>query len=398
MAEAAALTNEDIEKIRRGATKRHYAKDSVIFSEGDFADEMYFIDSGRVSIVIQEFTQKESVGELGPGEYFGEMAFFSGDRRSASVIALEDTVLHCIGRNSFLDIYERDGAIAARIDDLLAERTRQLALKETLVERPGSKSRKRHIGIKGDPSLRESAFTRERYESVADQYLPQLRAQLYDLLLNRSAYEISIHFNSGEVHVRTVLDPFTEGIHPANKLVNKGYVQRHFPLVSYEEKGRLVKRLYGFMADDPGFLELAKHYGADVRDGYGVWQPACHINIVRILAKLPCLRRLPNFYLRNFTISTVRESVRMQFNCDGVHILDAQEFESFLKENLPMGDIDLREMDNDRRKSGRRHAKAADAGSALCERRTPPGRRQSDWDEHIALLMSQAAEQLSPRT
>ena len=55
------LTSEDLQKIKQCATKKSFEKDEVIFSEGDEADNMYFIESGKLSVVIQKFTVKETL-------------------------------------------------------------------------------------------------------------------------------------------------------------------------------------------------------------------------------------------------------------------------------------------------------------------------------------------------
>lgn len=165
-------TSEYLVKLKRRAVQQEYKKGSSIFSEGDIADHIYFIETGRVSVFIQEFTRQEEVSVLGPGEHFGEMAFFSGDKRAASVVALEDTILLSIDRTEFLNLYETDRDFAGKINAILDKRNVELTSKETLIENVGISKKGFHIGIKGDPSLRESAFTREKYESVVDQYLP----------------------------------------------------------------------------------------------------------------------------------------------------------------------------------------------------------------------------------
>jgi len=326
---------------------------------------------------------------LGAGDHFGEMAFFSGDRRSASVAALEDTVLFCIDRNIFLEVYEADPDIAAKIDRILARRNEELTIRETLIEHPGAKGKELHIGIKGDPSLRESVFSRERFESVVDKYLSQLQPQLYELLFNRCAYEVSIHFNSGELHIKTVFDPFNDEIHPANKLVNMGYVERHFQTMDYEEKARMVKRAYEFLGNDPGFDRLPGHARADLRTSFGNWEPVSPIKITRVLAKLPLLRMIPNLYLRNFTISTIRDAIRMQFNCDGAHIINADDYETFLEQNLPLDELTGCKPGEERRIWQRRDV-PQQASSKFGERRMPPGRRQEDWAAHIRLMTAEA--------
>lgn len=51
------------------------------------------------------------------------------------------------------------------------------------------------------------------------------------------------------------------------------------------------------------------------------------------MPRLATLRTIPNFYLRNFAIRLTRDAVRMQFNCDGTHIVSAEDYPRFLEEN-----------------------------------------------------------------
>lgn len=328
------LTGDDFEKIKRLATTQHYKKDDLIFSEGDAAVYIYFIQSGRVSIFIQKFTRREEISVLGPGDYFGEMAVFSNDKRAASVVALTDTVLLSVAKPVFLDLLKTDRAIADKIDRILARRNEELVLKENLLDSICVKGRNLRISIKGDPSLRESAFSRERYESVVDKVLPRLAPRLEDLLLNRCVYEILMHFNSGEVHVASVFDPFNEEIHPANKLVDEAYIDRHFPRITYQQKTAMIKRLYAAIAGDPCFAGLPDHLKHIFSDCYDSWEPVAPAEISNTLSRLTTLRTIPNFYLRNFAISLTRDAIRMQFNCDGTHIVTSEDYPRFLEENL----------------------------------------------------------------
>jgi len=328
------FNSDDFAKIKQLASVQQHKKADLIFSEGDAADYIYFIESGQVSIFIQKFTSREEISVLGPGEYFGEMAVFNKDKRAASVVALTDSNLLSIAKAAFLDLLKTDRAIAEKIDRILARRNEELALKENLLDTTGVKGRNLRISIKGDPSLRESAFSRERYESIVDKVLPQLAPRLADLLLNRCVYEIFMHFNSGEIHVASVFDPFNEEIHPANKLADEAYIDRHFPLVSYEQKTAMVKRLYAAIAKDPCFAGLPDHSKHIFNDRFHSWEPVAQAEISNILSRLSALRNIPNFYLRNFAISLTRDAIRMQFNCDGTHFVSAEDYPHFLEENL----------------------------------------------------------------
>ena len=46
------------------------------------------------------------------------------------------------------------------------------------------------------------------------------------------------------------------------------------------------------------------------------------------------MRKIPNFYLRNFSLSVAQDAVRMQFNCDGTHIVSTNEYGHFLEQNI----------------------------------------------------------------
>jgi CRP-like cAMP-binding protein len=330
------LTGAEFAQIKTRATARHFAKDELIFAEGDVVDYIYFIDTGRVSIFIRKFTAEDEINRLGPGDYFGEMAVFYKDRRTASARALTDVTLLTVDKGAFLDLLRNERALADKINTILARRNEELLLKESLIDSTGMQGRSFHVSIKGDPSLRESAFTRERYQNIVDEVLPELQPRLEDLLINRSVYEVVVHLNSGEIHTASVFNPFCEEIHPANKIADETYVERHFPLVAYDDKVDLIRRVYGLIAADRRFADLPEHHRKICATFYDNWQPLPPDDVRTALSRLSMLRNIPDFYLRNFTISMTRDAIRLQFNCDGTHIVGAEDYERFVKDNVPV--------------------------------------------------------------
>jgi len=330
-----ALTSEEVNKIKQLGVKTEYKKGDLVFSDGENADHMYFIESGRVSIFILKFTRQEEICTLGEGDYFGEMAFFNGDKRSASVIALLDTTLISVDKASFLNLFETDQLIADKINQIFAQRNKELTFKETLtgggICAAGGDFQ---IGIKGDPSIRESAFSRERHKGVIDTIITELQPRILDLLVNRSAYEIFIHCNSGEVHIRSVFDPLNDQIHPATKLLSLAYIDRHFPKIDYDKKEKIIKDIYSFITNDANFNKLPEQYKDNLTDCFKMWKPVGQSDIENTISKLSVLRKIPDFYLRNITISLINDAIRMQFNCDGTQILSVHGFQKFLADNL----------------------------------------------------------------
>ena len=325
------IDHEEFNKIKSLSELVTFPPGKRLFSEGDASDQIYFIDSGRVSIFIDKFNTIEELEVMGPGSCFGEMAVFDNDRRTASAMTLEETQLSVLSKEKFLALMTQDSHISHKIRSLLNKRNEDLVLKEKLITETG---RNMHIGIKGDPSLRESAMTRERYVSVVDKIMHQLVPRLEDMLLNRCAYQIYLGFNNGEVRVSTILDPFSEEFHPAVRLVDEAYIERHFPKIDYARKVGIIRDMYEAFCGDSYFEELPPHLRKGFTKYFANWQPLSREELVQIISRLPQLREIPSFYVRNITISIVKDTIHMQFNCDGAHLVSSRGFHSFLEDNL----------------------------------------------------------------
>ena len=82
--------------------KENYKAGDVIFNEGSHGIAVHILDSGKVEISKRVQDRKIVVEILGPGDIFGEMSFIDHSPRSATAIALEDTVLELVDKD-FLD-------------------------------------------------------------------------------------------------------------------------------------------------------------------------------------------------------------------------------------------------------------------------------------------------------
>lgn len=77
----------------------------ILIAEGEYAASMYIVIQGRVKVVREvEGGAELKLAELGDGAFFGEMALLSDAPRTASVIALEDTMLFEISRELMNEI------------------------------------------------------------------------------------------------------------------------------------------------------------------------------------------------------------------------------------------------------------------------------------------------------
>ena len=215
------------------------------------------------------------------------------------------------------------------------ENIEELILKESIISAAGLSPNQVQIGIKGDPSIRESVLMRKRYTSKVDTVFEQLEPHLEDLMLNRGIYRIFVGFNSGEVRTNSIFDPLRQEVHDAEKLTDTQYIERQFPRIEYAEKVELMRNLYATLRSSRQYKAMPTYWQNILNRRSDKWQPLEPESIPDILSTVRKLREIEEYYLRNITVCIVQGIVRMQFNCDGTQIIDAHNFKTFLDENLP---------------------------------------------------------------
>jgi len=96
------LPREALEAISRAVQSLVVPQGTTIFREGDPADSLYIISSGKARVFRKGAEQVEiDLSFPGPGEAFGEMALLTGEPRSADVEVLEETHLLVLSKVDF---------------------------------------------------------------------------------------------------------------------------------------------------------------------------------------------------------------------------------------------------------------------------------------------------------
>ena len=114
----APLSPESLEALARKSVVVYAPAGLAIVSEGEAGDRFYVIESGRVRV-----TQGERVlREEGPGEVFGEIALLRDVPRTASVTALEDSVLRAVEREDFLAVVTGNADAQTAAEDIVTYR------------------------------------------------------------------------------------------------------------------------------------------------------------------------------------------------------------------------------------------------------------------------------------
>lgn len=118
----APLSNEETEKLAGGAMRHVFAPGELVIRAGDQGSSMFVVHSGRVQVQISEGGQQRPVAVLSEGAFFGEMALFTGEPRTANVVALEETEVLEIGHDAMKHLFETNPDLAESISWTIAER------------------------------------------------------------------------------------------------------------------------------------------------------------------------------------------------------------------------------------------------------------------------------------
>jgi CRP-like cAMP-binding protein len=106
-------TKEDIEK---NAVFNTYKKSQLIFRQGNPANGLYCVHSGRIKIVISNRDGKDTIVRLaGAGDLIGHRAIFSSENYHASAVSLENSVVAFLPKDYVLNLMNKHPNISLLI-------------------------------------------------------------------------------------------------------------------------------------------------------------------------------------------------------------------------------------------------------------------------------------------
>jgi CRP-like cAMP-binding protein len=119
-----------------------FAAGGTIFSQGDIAETLMYIQRGRVKLSVTSETDKEAiVAILGPCEFLGEVCLGSQNIRMGSATAVAPTTLQVIERNEMIRALQADRALSYCFLSYLI--SRNIRLEEDLVDQVSHSSERR---------------------------------------------------------------------------------------------------------------------------------------------------------------------------------------------------------------------------------------------------------------
>jgi CRP/FNR family transcriptional regulator, cyclic AMP receptor protein len=128
-------------KVGEGRTISKYRKDQVVFSQGDLADAVFYIQKGRVKVTVVSDQGKEAVvALLGADEFCGEGCLAGQPRRIATVTAMTECTIMRLQKTSVIRVLHDEPRFSEVFISHLLVRT--IRVEEDLVDQLFNSSEK----------------------------------------------------------------------------------------------------------------------------------------------------------------------------------------------------------------------------------------------------------------
>jgi CRP/FNR family cyclic AMP-dependent transcriptional regulator len=129
------LTPRELKIVDGLLHMRQFLAGEVIFDEGEEGQALYIIFSGTVSVSRTRESITETMAELSPGNFFGDLALLDNIPRTAQIRARDACELAVFFRADFLALMDTDATIGYKISLQLARSLAQ-RLREQMFGRP----------------------------------------------------------------------------------------------------------------------------------------------------------------------------------------------------------------------------------------------------------------------
>ena len=112
--------------MAKGALGKLYADGEDIVRQGDVGDCMFVVQSGRVEVLQATKAGEQQLAFLETGDFFGEMAVFEKEKRSATVRASGEARVLKVDKKTLLRRIKEDPLLAVNLLQTMSHRIRDL--------------------------------------------------------------------------------------------------------------------------------------------------------------------------------------------------------------------------------------------------------------------------------
>jgi len=117
----AGLSREDLARVVAKLEEQRYSPGQIIVKQGGEGDALYVVQSGAAEVVLEpNGVEMQSLAVLGPPDSFGEMALFTGQKRSATVRAFVDSTVLRLSKENWDDLLRKYPSLALHFCKVLS--------------------------------------------------------------------------------------------------------------------------------------------------------------------------------------------------------------------------------------------------------------------------------------
>jgi CRP/FNR family cyclic AMP-dependent transcriptional regulator len=129
-------------KASEGKTISKYRKDEIVFSQGEAADAVFYIQQGKVKLtVVSEHGKEAVIAILGPGHFFGEGCLNGHPLRIATTRAIDECVITRLEKATMMATIHNEPEFSELFMSYLL--TRSSRIEEDLIDQLFNSSEKR---------------------------------------------------------------------------------------------------------------------------------------------------------------------------------------------------------------------------------------------------------------
>jgi small-conductance mechanosensitive channel len=118
----APLSVEETATLAQASVRHVFAPSETVIRAGDAGSSMFVLHNGRVQVQVSDNGHLRPVAVLSEGDFFGEMALFTGEPRTANVVALEETEVLEIGHEAMKKLFDTNPDLVESLSHIIAER------------------------------------------------------------------------------------------------------------------------------------------------------------------------------------------------------------------------------------------------------------------------------------
>ena len=116
------LGESELERLAKASSTRVYAQGEEIVRRGQEGNSMFVIVRGAVKVQIPENDYQKTINELRANDFFGEMSLLTGQPRTATVVADEETEVIQIKKSAIRPLFEANPDLMKSMRDIIEER------------------------------------------------------------------------------------------------------------------------------------------------------------------------------------------------------------------------------------------------------------------------------------